>query len=285
MPTTIYSKAGQTRMDAGPRNVVDCTFTRVDVSAGLAPSGDSVPLSQRPMGSVNQHGDTITRGIYEHETELPASKTAKPNRLSGNGSAALPDGWKVRDRRANLVVVEHKNCFGLVDHTGKVLIEPNYLSLSVCDSETAIAETEQGVGIITTGGKVIVEFVWDAIWNVDGDRFSVRRALKKGLISRNGAILAEPRWTNLKSIGFGLCIVELEEKFGLLSTPEKLMLEPIYDDIVASSAGLLKVRKGSKWGLFDIEKRKFIAEPIWDDCIAHRSTHDLIGVDKMAGMA
>lgn len=138
--------------------------------------------------------------------------------------------------------------YGLVDRSGKVVIEPKYDRLKYSgyrnEDHYSVATLDDKDFVIDLQEKVILDGNFSYVDKKGDNLYEVRLADKRGLIRLDGSYLLEPKYKRIYK-NDRLYIVELDDKKqGLLNSDGETLLEPIYDSISRDSAGYDVVLNG-----------------------------------------
>ena len=239
-------------------------------------------LKNNLWGIVDESGNMIQEPFYEevivvndgdenvakcHRQDFDAltingcvivHKEDKWGMLGGNGLLILPliyDSISIISYHwaaSNVFTVGKGGLFGVVDKTGKFLIEMIYPSLHceyleyMWNCTIFRIESKTGIGYVRLGdGKCIVAPEWE--------RVDIDRLYLDGDAEPYGHIFTV--WKN------GYC--------GLITDDEGLLISPIWDEIIPQRIKFndplsYNVRKGRYWGCCDA-KGRLICDALWDE--------------------
>ena len=138
--------------------------------------------------------------------------------------------------------------YGLVDRSGKVVIEPKYDRLYYNayrnEDHYSVAELDGKEFAIDLQEKVVLDGNFSSVSSKGNNLFEVKFEDRKGLIRLDSSYLLEPKYKRIYE-NDRLYIVELDDKKqGLLNSDGETLLEPIYDSISRDSAGYDVVLNG-----------------------------------------
>lgn len=117
--------------------------------------------------------------------------------------------------------------YGLVDRTGKVVIQPKYRHMSYDDANLIRIETLNN---------------------------------KWGFIDKNDNIIIKPQFKFAEPFHDGLAAVQKHKKYGFIDKNGKYVIKPIFDRAYWFNNGLAAARIGDKWGIIN-QKGEFVIKP------------------------
>ncbi|MFN8550783.1 MAG: WG repeat-containing protein [Candidatus Obscuribacterales bacterium] len=166
--------------------------------------------------------------------------------------------------------------YGLIDRTGKILIEPKYRALHRFNQEfddgLMTYQTEDGGGVITTQGEVrsylpgcndlfyCSEGLAEVEWKNDKLPGS---PLKYGFVDSAGRIAIEPQFDYAGYFVCDMAPVRIGRLYGYINRTGSVVVDTMYDDAKQFKNRLGIVCKNGRWGCID-ENGKYIVEPRYD---------------------
>ena len=130
-----------------------------------------------------------------------------------------------------LACVKINGCYGYINETGTLVIQPRFLETDFFDSGVAIVKFENGS--------------WGYI-NCIGDVVNRTRHMEPD------KIFARSNKVDSKQVNEGLRICDDGEKYGYMTFLYcEMVIEPRFKDVKFFSEGLAAVRIGSQWGFVD----------------------------------
>lgn len=161
--------------------------------------------------------------------------------------------------------------WGFIDHTGKVVIAPQYDEVQDFDSYSYVKVRKGDKwGIVDRKGTILLEPIYEEIRDIDSQLLAVRTNIQWGILRADGAWLYTPQYTEmdvlynneLKEISVKL---KKGSKWGMISQEGKLTIPFAYDQLdYVYQDGMSKVRLGTQWGMID-RKGNVIIKPQFDE--------------------
>ncbi len=148
----------------------------------------------------------------------------------------FPDGYhSIGNFNSNsYTTIKKSNRYGLIDRSGKIIIEPKYDWLSYSgyksDNHFIIAEQDRKRFLIDLKEQKILDGNFTNIMSKGNNLYEVSINNKEGIIQLDGRYLIEPKFNRIRSER-GVYIATLGDKQGLLNSDGEYILEPIYDSI------------------------------------------------------
>lgn len=166
--------------------------------------------------------------------------------------------------------------YGLIDRTGKILIEPKYRALHRFNEEfddgLMTYQTEDGGGVITTQGEVRsylpgcndLFYCSEGLADVEWKNEKLPGApMKYGYVDSEGRIAIEPRFDYASYFSGGFAAVKIDQKYGYINQAGELVLDTIYDDAKPFRNKLAIICKDGRWGCID-ENGQYVIVPQYD---------------------
>jgi hypothetical protein len=188
------------------------------------------------------------------------------------------------DEKIGIFVSEKKKC-GLIDRSGKVILDISYDTILLSDFKggMAIVEKDMKSGFINTSGKLVIPCEYDSASVFADGLAGISKDGKGGFIdARNKLTLSLPQYYACKSFSEGLAIaikrtgkkkkygdiVWHEEKYGYIDKTGKLIIPCKYQMAHPFHNGIARVyvdttphyKHGPKYGYIDPKGTEF-----WDD--------------------
>lgn len=203
-----------------------------------------------------------------------------------------------KDKNGNYIFVKDKK-YGIINHSGKTIIEAKYQYLSHLAEELYIAgiikegDHKNTYGIIDIDDKTILTFEYSTIkpyggkiprsfWSWDNEYVTEHVEMPEevnlwyiqkngyGLIDRKGNVCIQPIYEDIQSIDRCFFVKE-NNKYGIISSDYNLVCNPKYSAISSIGNGLWKVsiitsqtynNKSEVFGILDSEGKERL-EPIY----------------------
>lgn len=169
--------------------------------------------------------------------------------------------------QGNVLLPISKNLkWGLIDKTGKIIIEPNFDGISDFNSQgLAYIYLDDKKGILNNKGKVIIDPDFTDIQTVDSLYFAVFDGKYWGTYHKNGNKVADNLYPELKYLGNNFFAFAYDSAFGLLNRNGQIIMDTLYDDykLTGFPEYLLTV-KNKHYGLVDTTGNILV------ECIYHK---------------
>jgi hypothetical protein len=177
-------------------------------------------------------------------------------------------------------------CSGLIDSTGKQLLEPVYWEIGQFYTDIAQVRKDNKWGLINRSGEVICPTVYDRIGQLHRNFIEVTKDGKQGLVDHSGIVILEPNFSyvnwydslihcgnehdehfiydlrskhtykhnfgKLLQQDNGLSFYLKDNKYGLVNAQGKLLLPAQFDKVRAFRNNCAVVELNGKYGLIDI---------------------------------
>ena len=205
-----------------------------------------------------------------------------------HGVALVNLGMKLYGMRDGKVVAGEKGKWGLIDKTGKYILNPQFDEVRNLNGGLFAFAVGNKFGIIDKNGKYVASPKYDEIEKFSEDVAAVKIGHKWGFISSEGQYIVDPQFDQVHSYKEGLAAVcvggKLQVygdtyggKWGFIDKKGNYIVNSQFDDVHYIADGLVGVNiggrtdkkyafiiKGGKWGIIDLDG-KYIVDPIYDD--------------------
>ncbi len=181
----------------------------------------------------------------------------------GSGKFAFFDGsyWNYKDMKFtyleifdNIIIVQNNGFYGIIDTSGKIILNFNYDSLKFIDG-LLFAKKGYFWSIFNKNFERIVEGV-DS-FEIDEDFVKFRKLNKWGLVDKNGKILLNPIYDYIDKLDDnGIFRVLKNGKFGLVRNDGKVLLEPKYPFIYKFYKNVYKLNFENGFDYFIVDTKK-----------------------------
>jgi hypothetical protein len=154
-----------------------------------------------------------------------------------------------------LFVIQIDGKSGLIDHTGKVIVEPNYQQ-TIPFHDSLWWGGDKGLFGLYNRTQMLLAPQFDNIninWqDRDFNHFViVGRSGKSGLVDGNGKLIIEPQFDELSVQDMGILLFRIDKKYGLCDTFGSVLLKAEYDKIEYHYQNHWRLEKDGKVGLAD----------------------------------
>jgi hypothetical protein len=174
------------------------------------------------------------------------------------------DAKEIGAERVGLFQIVKDGKWGLMDRTGRTVLEPQFDYISAFSEGVAVAVTGNQYGLVNSDGGIAVP----AKLNFIGGDFSDGLAMmlvgdRYGFISQDGTVKINPQFDGAGPFSEGFAAVRVGDKWGYTDTRGNLVIKPQFDDAGVFSAGLAAVNVGERWGYIDTHG-KYVVNPQFD---------------------
>jgi len=147
--------------------------------------------------------------------------------------------------------VKNNDRWGIIDKTGKVVVEPLYDDIGDYSKGVAWAKNGTSFGLVIEGKFKALDGV-EKIWDFEGQTLTYAKKNDKiGFIDMKGNWAIDPKFDKAKAFNKGLAPVLVGKKWGYINTKGDLVIQPTYADAeVFSNEGLAPVKE-KDWGFIN----------------------------------
>ena len=177
--------------------------------------------------------------------------------------------------QSDQAIVSEIDKLGMIDESGKVIIEPTFTWLQRFSeglAEASLSDWDEKLGhqprgYIDLSGKMVIEPRFEWAHSFSEGRAVVQENGLWGVIDKTGKYVVRPTYTGLYHFYEGLAAVTVGEepeelydeygnecddrKWGFIDETGKLVVPMKYDKVASFSHGLAAVRKDDRWGMID----------------------------------
>jgi len=251
------------------------------------------------MGVINVSGDTVVpfsyEEIYDMDRQLYVS-TLKNKRgiittkgvtildhiysnikILGNNAFAVKevDKYAIIDRDATILVdnierIKENNIirvngkYGLVDSTGKILIDPEEILISPGHEGHVVVKRDEKYGFYNIKEMVFFPIEGDQLKYIKQKRYRIKREGKYYLTDEKGVLITDRPFDSLYDFTEGIAAFEENTYWGYIDLNGRIIIEPIFVLPWTSSEGKFRLFAGSGFGFHD-SRGKLIIDPKFDD--------------------
>ncbi len=186
---------------------------------------------------------------------------------------------RVKKVAINAVVFEKNNLWGAFNTEGKVVINPEFDSITLKTDELLLVKKASKCGLYSFRGKKMLPVEFEEIGVFSEVYFTVKQNGKYGYCTRYGKVAIKPTYQEAMPFKNKQAIVKKGAKWGIIDYSNKFILQPEYDNIAAVVSGKFYVMtQGGKSYFFDSNFKKITDESF--DLIAATDTVYAIRVKK-----
>jgi hypothetical protein len=290
-----------------------------DGLALVATSGD-----EPKYGFINEDGKYVINALYKDATVFSdglawvVSENAAPSAIDEKGEIkfTLQEAEEVRlfkDGFAafSMVNEEGDEKWGFVNKTGKVVITPQFKSVSnFSDGLCGVRNDDGKWGFINKEGTITINYQFDGANDFKNGKCIVTSSGKGGAIDKDGKYIINPQFADMKIDGnmflvnqdgkwgwcdkdgkyiinpqFGVAYpfngnditsVRSDKGFGYIDKEGKILINPQFDAALPFNGKLALVASANKFGFID-KDGKYVINPQFDDISADLVEYFLTG--------
>lgn len=233
-------------------------------------------------GVINSSGEIVITPSYDEMIVIPnnikpvfivmydvnyADNTYKTKAINEKNEQIFTDYEQVEgiqnyDKQNNIwfekscLRVKKDNKYGLIDLSGKVLLDCNYDSIEpiIGVNNSLITVKDGKEGLVSTTGSVIIENEYDKITSLTEqyeDGYVVKNADGKfGVLGTNKKTLLPTEYEDIKHVySENTYVVKENGKWKILNTKENTSANMDYDDVKSIDSTYMIVEKSGKYGI------------------------------------
>ena len=189
------------------------------------------------------------------------------------------DNHRSAEFQDGIAVVCKEGKYGIIDTSGKWVIEPQFDGLSSFQDGIAIAHKDGKCGYVDRSGAYVIPAAFDYAWEFREGLAAVGDGNLVGFIDRTGQIVVEPQFEEVQDFHEGMAAVMVNGKWGFIDCTGKVVVEPIYHEVSRFNRGIAQVRM---WGKFGYVRKdgSFLFEPIFDSAPCEAESVMVVRVDE-----
>lgn len=145
--------------------------------------------------------------------------------------------------------------YGLLDYTGKIILEPEYDSITAIqgDKNSLIIKIGSKIGVCNNSGKIIIEpdeYKGFRKVNIE-NAYIFQKGDKYGIIGADGQILSN-EYADIKSFSNSeLFVVKEDNKWKVYNKEKEEVISETYDDFAGLGSEYIIVKKSDKYGIIN----------------------------------
>ena len=190
----------------------------------------------------------------------------------------------------NTLIVEKDEKYGLIDLSGKQLLETSYDSIEILSEvENSLLITKDGkVGLCDYKGNVIIDTKYKQIKSIGKDYkngyITVNDANLYGIIDFNKSVIFDNQYLDIKQIySSNKYAVKIDENYRIVDRNGKLILEESFEDIKDINDENIVFGKNGKYGITTISLEKKVEEQ-YEDLIWMKANYYIAKKDGKYGI-
>lgn len=198
----------------------------------------------------------INVGYFDYKEKIKVTtEEGKILTLNSLGELQTEIGYEEVQSLYKLKIVTSNSKYGLINENGKFLIPIEYESLNPVgyDEKSNILSFKKNDkwGLIDFSGKVVVEPVYDSHFSKIGKSgLSVKKGELFGILDLNFKEKTPFEYAYLESFSYDLLKAQKNQKFGLIDENGKEVLPIIFDEISYFESNLFLLKKDKLQGLY-----------------------------------
>lgn len=183
----------------------------------------------------------------------------------------LPDqtcnlyGWQFGQFVSDHLVVIYNDRYGLIDRTGKMVIEPIYDDIEILDNPSFVkVKLKDKFGVLNVDGRVIVPVEYDYVGRMSEDIIIVKQEDKYGCFDKEGKLVTPVESEEIKEYHGGMARIRLMGRYGFMDKTGNIVVAPFSDEVENFSEDFVLVTIKDKLG-FVTFSGDWIVVPMYDD--------------------
>lgn len=171
----------------------------------------------------------------------------------------------------NTLIVEKDGKFGLVDLSGKNLLDVDYDKIEILEGidNSLIITKGEYVGLCDYQGNIIINVVYKEIKGIENDYkngyITVNDANLYGMVDFNKTVIFDNQYLDIKPIhASNKYVVKIDEGYRIVDKNGKLINENSFEDIKEINDDNIVYKENGKYGIITINLEKKI-EPQYED--------------------
>lgn len=233
----IYDKISETKYD---RALAGTLFVNIGKKCGLIDAKTCEEV-------LPCEYDGIGYGGFHKTNLICVKKNGKFGMLNRSFEEVLECIYdEIEDFKEGYAVVKIGKKRGLIDETGKVIVECKYdfFAGRFEHDDTIHARIDDKWGVIHKSGKVITECKYDFVSDVHDEFIMVELNDKYGLIDKTGKEIVECKYDGISDLNkHDLFEVRIDGKYGLIDKTGKVIIECKFKDLDFNESGLIRARE------------------------------------------
>lgn len=188
------------------------------------------------IGFINKSGEWVIQPQYTKATEPDPIhhiarvtlneevKYVKPNGeylpiidISGGGEFSEGFAW-----------IKVGELVGLIDHTGKIVIEPKFTKMERMQDGIVHVRMESSWGAYDNKGKEIIALEYEKINDLSEGLIAIRKNGLWGFIDRTGKVIIAPQFAGIRDFKNGYAAAKQGTTWGLIDKQGNWTIEPMY---------------------------------------------------------
>ncbi len=165
---------------------------------------------------------------------------------------------------SQLFRIKENGKYGYIDHSGNVVITPQFEEANHFSEGIAMVKTRNKWGYIDKNGQYVINPQFDDRFYFSEGLAPVKLGDKWGYINKVGEFIIDPQFESVSIFSEGLAAVWFGDKCGYITEQGKLTINPLFDDANFFSEGMAAIEIGDKWGYIN-EHGQVVINPQFDE--------------------
>lgn len=141
--------------------------------------------------------------------------------------------------------------WGLLDKTGKSVIEPTFDSARKFNEGPAAVKVGKKWGFVDQTGKLAINTQFDDAGDFSAGLAPALTGKQWGYIDKTGAVKITPQFAQARKFSEDLAAVKTGKQWGFINPAGQVVINEQFDEANEFTGGLAKVRAGKKDGYID----------------------------------
>jgi hypothetical protein len=174
-------------------------------------------------------------------------------------------------------------CSGLIDTTGKIILQPEYWEIGQFQNELAIVKKDNRWGFINRSGEVLCPTIYNIIGQMHRNFIEVTKGNKQGLVDRLGKIILEPNYTDVVWYDSLIHYASDQKAHFIYDLRSGKKYEHNFGKLIPQENGLSFFLKDNKYGLVNAQG-KLILPAQFDKVRAYRNNRAVVEINGKYGL-
>ncbi|MEN9998763.1 MAG: hypothetical protein RI922_1753 [Bacteroidota bacterium] len=174
-------------------------------------------------------------------------------------------------------------CSGLIDSTGKQLLEPIYWEIGQFYTEITQVRKDNKWGLINRSGEVICPIIYDRIGQLQRTFIDVTKDGKQGLVDHSGTVILEPNFSYVNWYDSLIHCGNNQDEHFIYDLKTKKTYQHSFGKLMQQENGLSFYQKENKYGLVNAQG-KLILPAQFDKVRAFRNNRAVVELNGKLGL-
>ena len=188
------------------------------------------------IGFINTKGEWIIQPQYKEVTDLDEKYNVSVARdMNSKVFLQYMDGKRIEiegardagDLSEGFAWVRKGELVGLIDHTGKWIIEAKFNKIEKMRDGYVVVKSESFEGLYDKAGKMIFSPEYQKVENISEGLFRVKKADKWGYLDASGKMVIDFQFEGAEDFNNGYAQVKKGTTWGMIDKAGNLVIEPV----------------------------------------------------------